>query len=332
MKRFCDFRPMRYYTEIEPDGITRQTMQPTELDTLAEPGAEPGAPPPPRLFRYASHGAEALAGFAQRFEAARPFPHLVLDDFLALPQRAVVDAFPGVDWPHWRRFTDAYQHQKMHCGEIERLPSLFQAMIAELSSPSFLGFLERVTGINGLIPDPYLSGGGLHSSGPGGILAPHTDFHSYGRLGLFRRINVLVYFNPDWQEAFGGCLELSAKGAATPSHSIVPIFGRMVMFLTDDRSVHGFSRPILGPGRWRNSLALYYYTSEDTDRFSGDGETYWQAHGQLRGKALVRLLAYKVLLRGAWSLSKLAHRVNPNFRPGSAPAGGGGGMTGAGPA
>jgi hypothetical protein len=293
-------------------------MQATELDRMANPGAGPGAPPP-RLFRYAFHGAEAVAGFAERFATSQPFPHLVLDDFVALSQRQVVDAFPGRDWPRWRRFTDAYQHQKMQCGDIERLPPLFQAMIAELSSPSFLGFLERVTGINGLIPDPYLSGGGLHSSGPGGILAPHTDFHNYGRLALFRRINVLVYFNPNWQEAFGGCLELSAKGAASPSHSIVPAFGRMVMFLTDDRSVHGFTRPILGEDRWRNSLALYYYTSEDTGHFSGDGETYWQTHGRLRGEALVRLLAYKVLLRGAWSLSKLAHRVNPNFRSGSAP-------------
>jgi hypothetical protein len=296
-----------------------QAMQATARNMMADPKAETGVPPTADLFRPLAGDTAALARFAERFQTAQPFPHLVLDDVLALPQRAVVDAFPGADWPHWRRLTDAYQHQKMHCGDIALLPALFRAMIVELSSPSFLGFLERVTGINGLIPDPYLSGGGLHSSGPGGILAPHTDFHSYGRLGLFRRINVLVYFNPDWQEAFGGCLELSAKGAAAPSHSIVPTFGRMVMFLTDDRSVHGFSRPILGADRWRNSLALYYYTSEDTARFSGDGQTYWQAHGRLRGTALARLLAYKVLLRGAWSLSRLAHRVNPNFRPGSAP-------------
>src|SRR5205823_2319524 len=111
---------------------------------------------------------------------------------------------------------------------------------------------------------------------------------------------VLIYFNPGWREEYGGCLELFEKGALVPTRAIIPEFGRMVLFLTDDRSVHGFSRPIVGPDRWRSSLALYYYTSEDTERFSGDGATYWQHHGRQRGARLAKLLIYKVLLRGSW--------------------------------
>jgi hypothetical protein len=194
------------------------------------------------------------------------------------------------------------------------LPPLFADMIHELSGPSFLAFLEAVTGIRGLIPDPYLAGGGLHSSGPGGILAPHADFHAYGRLALYRRINVLVYLNPDWHENYGGCLELFRKGETTPSASVVPVYGRMMMFVTDDRSIHGFTKPVTGPDRWRHSLALYYYTSEDTSTFAGDGATYWQTHGTQRGLRLLQLGAYKILQRGAWFLSKMAHRVNPNLR------------------
>ena len=255
---------------------------------------------------------EALS---RKFAAASPFPHLVIDRALTLPPSVITDAFPDPTWRHWKRFADAYQHQKCACADIDMLPALFQDMIHTLSAPPFLAFLESVTGIKGLIPDPYLAGGGLHSSGPGGILAPHADFHSYGRLALFRRINVLVYLNEDWREEFGGSLELFRKGDTAPSASIVPEFGRMVIFITDDQSIHGFTKPVAGGDRWRNSLALYYYTSEDTAGFAGDGVTYWQTHGNPQGIEKVQLLGYKLLQRGAWFLSKYAHKLNPNLKP-----------------
>jgi hypothetical protein len=266
------------------------------------------------MFAIPPAGGPELDALRARFAAASPFPHLVMDDVLTLPSHIVSEAFPDPTWQHWHRFEDGYQHRKLACGDIALLPTLFRDMIHELSGPAFLAFLEGVTGIRGLIPDPYLAGGGLHSSGPGGILAPHADFHAYGRLALYRRINVLVYLNPEWHEAYGGCLELFRKGEQTPSASVVPAFGRMMLFVTDNRSIHGFTRPVTGEDRWRNSLALYYYTSEDTQDFAGDGATYWQSHGAQRGLRLLQLTAYKALLRGAWFLSKLAHQVNPNLR------------------
>ena len=267
---------------------------------------------------FAIPSTDDLPALAQAFATAAPFPHLVLDRALTLPPSVVADAFPDPTWQHWTRFADAYQHQKRACGNIALLPPLFQDMVHALSGPAFLAFLEAVTGIRGLIPDPYLSGGGLHSSGPGGILAPHADFHSYGRLALFRRINVLVYLNEDWRQEFGGSLELFRKGDTTPTASIVPEYGRMVMFVTDDKSIHGFTKPVAGEGRWRNSLALYYYTSEDTAGFAGDGATYWQSHGKHQGVRHAQLVGYKILQRGAWFLSKYAHKLNPNLKPGAA--------------
>lgn len=274
--------------------------------------------PPGPYFTFGTFDAAALEGLHERFAKSSPFPHLVLDHFLDLPPEMVARQFPDPGWSRWSKFEDAYQHQKRTCNDIAALPPLFQDMVHELSGPSFLQFLEKITGLSGLMPDPYLTGGGLHSSGPGGILAPHADFHAYGKLNLYRRINVLVYFNPEWRAEYGGSLELFRKGEDKPSAAIVPEFGRMVMFLTDDRSIHGFTRPVEGADRWRNSLALYYYTSEETQRFSGDGVTYWQQHGEHHGLQRAQLLAYKVLQHGAWSLSKAAHRLNPNLKPGAA--------------
>jgi hypothetical protein len=273
------------------------------------------------LFRFRSFGPAQIEALASEFIKAKPFQHVVIDDFLIAPPDLVTRAFPNPDWSGWTSLEDAYQFNKRYCGDIDKLPSLFQAMVHELNGPSFLSFLERVTGIHSLIPDPYLFGGGLHSSGPGGILAPHADFHFYEPLELFRRLNLLIYFNPNWQAEYGGCLELYEKGAKRPTCQIVPKYGRMVVFLTDDRSIHGFTRPISGTNQWRNSMALYYYTSEETIRFSGDGVTYWQFHGKQNPAALARLVAYKGLLRIAGLFSRLAHRANPNFRPGARPIG-----------
>ena len=207
------------------------------------------------LFNYRAFDEARLGVLADELAAARPFPHLVIDDFVGVSAGEVVSAFPPPDWRGWRAFNDAYQFNKRHCADIDALPPLFQAMIHDLCGPAFLRFLERVSGIRGLLPDPYLVGGGLHSSGAGGVLAPHADFHHYPRLELFRRINVLVYFNSEWKSEFGGCLELYEKGASRPEREVVPEFGRMVMFLTDDRSVmasHDLSQaPPAGAIRWR---------------------------------------------------------------------------------
>jgi hypothetical protein len=267
---------------------------------------------------FRRYSEDELKGLRRSFEQADPFPHVVLDGFLLPPATELVPAFPPPDWSGWTRFTDAYQAGKMYCQDIELIPSPFDAIIAELSAPEFLGFLETLTGIAGLIPDPYLEGGGLHCSGAGGVLTPHTDFHLYRQLELYRRINVLVYLNDGWSEADGGCLELWHKGADQPAHVVIPEYGKCVVFLTDDRSVHGFSTPIR-EGRWRRSIALYYYTSQEAPAYSGDTNTYWQEHGRQRGLDRARLGLYRGLRFGSRGLAFLAHRANPNRR---GPAGG----------
>jgi len=264
-------------------------------------------------FRYLEEGAVGPEELRRSFARAAPFPHVVLDGFLRAEADEVLPSFPDQSWSGWHRYKDEYQRGKMVCRDIELIPEPFTSMIHELSSPSFLSFLEQVTGIKALIPDPFLDGGGLHCSGAGGILAPHTDFHIYPRLNLYRRLNVLVYLNPDWEVDWGGCLELYASPEdATPAATVVPRWGRCVIFRTDDRSVHGFSQPIAAD-RWRRSLALYYYTSTETESFSGDRSTHWRRHGSFHGVARLQFEAYRALLLGSRALSVLAHRVNPNI-------------------
>ena len=97
----------------------------------------------------------------------------------------------------WEQFRDRYQNNKRACDDLDAIPEPLRSVVLELQSPGFLEFLEKVSGVEQIIPDPYLTGGGLHLSGPDGVLEPHSDFHLYPRLTLYRQINVLLYLNPE---------------------------------------------------------------------------------------------------------------------------------------
>ena len=228
-----------------------------------------GLPVPPTdrgMFRIDALESE-VGHYAKMFAEAQPFPYVIIDDVLATDLFADGADFPEFDWEGWYRSPERYQFNKVTCKEWDRIPDRFIDVINEMSRPRFLLFLERLSGIRGLIPDPYLEGGGLHMSGPAGILTPHTDFHLHPHLGTFRRLNLILYLEPTWSERDGGCLELRNRSGMT-KQVVVPSYGRMVIFETSDHSYHGFPEPI-AEGRRRRSIALYYYTANDSESFGG---------------------------------------------------------------
>jgi hypothetical protein len=125
-----------------------------------------------------------------------------------------------------------------------------------------IGFLEELTGITGLVADPHLIGGGLHELGPGGFLRVHADFNIHSHLKLDRRLNVLLYLNEDWDESWGGELELWDADMQRRAEPIAPVIARAVIFNVTDRSFHGNPNVVsCPPDRARRSMAFYYYTN-----------------------------------------------------------------------
>ncbi len=193
---------------------------------------------------------------------AAPFPHSVIDDFLPREVLAPVLAeFPSPDGPHWERYNDALQ-KKLGSRDEEALGPATRLLLHELNSSSFLAFLEELTGIQGLVPDPWYEGGGLHQILPGGLLKVHVDFNKHTDTKLDRRINVLLYLNENWEESWGGHLELWNTEMTKCEGKVLPIFNRMVVFNTTDFANHGHPDPLKCPeGRSRRSIALYYYSN-----------------------------------------------------------------------
>src|SRR5262249_34806488 len=82
------------------------------------------------------------------------------------------------------------------------------------------------------------------------------------RYGLDRRLNAILYLNSNWQEEYGGHLELWDRDMTRCVSRIAPLFNRLVVFTTTDFSYHGHPNVLECPeGMTRKSLALFYYTN-----------------------------------------------------------------------
>jgi Rps23 Pro-64 3,4-dihydroxylase Tpa1-like proline 4-hydroxylase len=194
--------------------------------------------------------------------SADPFAHIVIDNFL--PDsilNEVLNEFPNPDEIQWKEF-DNKSEKKLASVSEQQMGHATRFLLYQLNSSTFITFLEKLTGIDGIIPDPHFVGGGLHQIKPGGYLKIHADFNKNTRLKLDRRLNLLLYLNKDWSEGYGGHLELWDVKMKACQRKILPIFNRCVIFSTTDFSYHGHPNPLTCPdNRTRKSLALYYYSN-----------------------------------------------------------------------
>jgi Rps23 Pro-64 3,4-dihydroxylase Tpa1-like proline 4-hydroxylase len=212
-----------------------------------------------------------------------PFPHVVINELLPDSiARRIAKEFPLPSSPSFKKpDVDNFQVNKlglMQESYFSDVSPFLRHILAEFNSMVFLDFLEGITGIQGLIPDPHFIGGAMHQILPSGHLSIHADFNFDRRRSLQRRINVLFYLNQDWQPEYGGDLELWSEDMSRCCKSIAPALNRCVIFNTSSTSYHGHPEPLRCPaGMTRKSLAFYYYTALPKDQAIEPHSTLWQS-------------------------------------------------------
>jgi hypothetical protein len=197
---------------------------------------------------------------------AEPFPHAVVDgwwdDELL---RAVLEEFPDSLADGWRRYANSQERK------LEGPPPLWGPKTGEL----FAAMDERIPDLEKAFEIPGLQmetiGGGYHCIEPGGYLHIHTDFNRSPKTGWFRRLNLLVFLNDDWDD-LGGHLELWDQ--VTRVVDVKPEFNRTVVFETSEHSWHGHPLPAK---RWRRSVAAYFFTQDPPPGYRGEQSTVWHA-------------------------------------------------------
>jgi 2OG-Fe(II) oxygenase superfamily len=205
---------------------------------------------------------EVAAAAHERYVGAKPYPHIVLDDFFDPSLLDLVLAeFPSPGQIRWQRFENEQEIKLASSAEASFGP-VTRLFLYHLNSITFLDFLSQVTGIPHLIADPCFEGGGLHQIVRGGKLGIHADFNKHRSYGLDRRLNLLLYLNKDWREDYGGHLELWDRDMTGCEAKVAPLFNRVMIFGTTSFTYHGHPDPLQCPqGMTRKSLALYYFSN-----------------------------------------------------------------------
>jgi hypothetical protein len=207
----------------------------------------------------------AIDELARAYRAAEPFPFFTVDGFLEPAFAAeVAAAYPSYEEAAriGKVFESVHEHKKIQITEADRFPLPVRRLSSALADPEFLAALSAITGIERLLADDTLSGGGMHQTGPRGRLDVHVDFNLLGDRRLHRRLNILLYLNPRWEKEWGGSLELWDPAVTVRQHTIAPLFNRCVVFETSATSFHGVEAVACPPPMTRKSFAGYYYTAE----------------------------------------------------------------------
>ena len=214
---------------------------------------------------------------------ADPFPNIVFDDFFNNDfLKTVVENFPNLEKINSSQKYINKNEVKFANNDYKNFPNSIKLLFDFMNSSIFLEFLQKITSIEEkLVIDEELNGGGLHQIKTGGMLKIHTDFNRHPTLALDRRVNILIYLNINWDQAYGGDLELWDEEMKFCGKKILPIFNRMVIFSTNDFSNHGHPEPTKCPNDVsRKSIALYYFSkgrpASELDSKNTKNKTYFK--------------------------------------------------------
>ena len=208
--------------------------------------------------------AQALGlSLSEAYLSGQPFSHIVIDNFLPAELiECILANFPHEKSDNEIHYEKGYKGLHKRQVDPNQCNNYLRGVFGFFNSAPMLQFFEKLTGIDGLIADPYFTGGGLHEIKTGGLLGVHSDFRINKSLHVERRINAIIYLNKYWQDSYGGNLELWDAGMTKCLKEIAPVFNRCVIFNTDHDSNHGHPEPLNTPeGLTRKSIALYYYTA-----------------------------------------------------------------------
>lgn len=208
--------------------------------------------------------------------SAQPFPFFVIDNFLREDfADDVLDAFPSYAETAsvGKTFKTVNERGKYQISKSTEFPKPIRRLHEMLASADFTDFLSEIMSIPNLLADEEMVGGGIHQTGPRGILDVHVDFNYLKSRQLHRRLNILIYFNKDWDSQWGGNIELWDEDVKACHHSLGPIFNRCVVFETSEISYHGVTAVSCPEQMSRKSFAAYYYTKEAPPHWTGESHS-----------------------------------------------------------
>lgn len=212
---------------------------------------------------------ENLSNLNESFSNAEPFKHIIIDDFLEETAiNKLCKDFPPFDKSKAINENGDIGPKCVHT-DIASISSFYEKFDKHIRSRAFIDHIEDITGIKDLVIDRRMYGGGTHENVDGAELDVHVDFNYDTETNYHRRLNLLLYLNEDWDEEWGGAIEIISnplnfykKNMISKSYNCIK--NRCLIFETNEYSWHGFKK-IKMPQNIVNSrklISIYFYTKD----------------------------------------------------------------------
>lgn len=178
----------------------------------------------------------------------------ILPDAIA---KSLYDVFPK---PNEMVLKKSVREDKYIGVQMDQYNSVLEEIIYAFQDTRIVNLICEICEIKEAIPDENLYAGGLSMMGHKQFLNPHLDNSHDKDKELWRVLNLLYYVTPDWEEAYGGNLELWPDGMDKKQITIHSKFNRLVVMATHNRSLHSVS-PVVFDG-FRCCISNYYFSEK----------------------------------------------------------------------
>ena len=216
------------------------------------------------MYHWIKSKYKTLAEDTYTYITGKPIPIIQYRNFL--PEEVILelnDECESIDPTLWKTFSRKGSHMK-ELNKLEYAPAATK-LVSYLHSSHFIKYLEKITSIDSLIPDPHLIGAGYSKSYNGDTLKVHTDFNWNEELKLHRALSLIIYLNPNWDIKWGGNLDFYHQTRNFIEYKADCGFNSALLWEYNKYGYHGYEDPISCPdNQSRNTFRLFYYISNAT--------------------------------------------------------------------
>lgn len=242
----------------------------------------------------------------------KPFPYLVLDDFIEKNffndvSKKILNKYTLTDGKSFNSEIETNKTISLN----ESLPKYISQITDVLNSDKWLESLKSLTDISSLratnVGNTLLAN--YHEMGSDGFLGSHVDHSTDPSNGLPHVLNVILYLSSDWKENYGGATLFFNKKGNKPISKVEYKKNRAVIFLHTPYSFHGVEKLKENKDVKRKTLYVDYY-SESFDPFANmslDFPNKWFKHGTTF--VLPKLKDYLKLKNWSYTKSLIKYKI-----------------------
>ncbi|MFN3754748.1 2OG-Fe(II) oxygenase [Flavobacterium sp.] len=181
--------------------------------------------------------------------------YFFLDDLL--PKEIALEISQAFPEPNQMVLKKSIRENKYVAAQMNLYHPLLEEIIYAFQDKRIVEVIGEICCIKNPIPDDNLYAGGISLMGKNQFLNPHLDNSHDKDRNLWRVLNLLYYVTPDWEENYGGNLELWPNGLEQKQITIHSKFNRLAIMETHNNSLHSVS-PVVFDG-YRRCVSNYYF-------------------------------------------------------------------------